>query len=658
MLNAKMLLKEYFLKIKDKLPIILIMIASVFVYIWKLWDEGLSNLYYSAGVYSMGQNLHAFFYNSIDSVGFISIDKPPLGLWIQVLFTKIFGFNGVAILLPEALAGIFSVYILYEIIDKRFSRMAAITSAFVLAFTPILAAVCRNNTIDGVLIFMLVLASWQAIVAAEKSSVKNLIWASVFIALGFNVKSLQAYMIVPAVYLTYLVFSNEKILKRIVSCFISIVVLIVISFSWVILVDFTPAQNRPYVGSSGTNSELNLTLGNNGMGRLIGGDYKKSNNNTNQNNPPDNQQSTTDGKNKPRPSDKNSGKQQPNADNSQNNNPSGQNGNQNQQQNSSNTRPSGGESGPTSAFRLYILNNAGQISWFLLPAFLFSLIFILLVIKKRLKQEPKHISLFYFSMCFLPMLIYFSFSNGVVHRYYLAMLAFPIAALIGIGFSYIEEYKKYSKLVLPILFLLTASVQIYIQSLYQGWLDWLLPFSAVLFVIVLIILIINITVDIKKIFIPILMSVLLIMPCIWSLTPIIYGNNAQLPIAGPELVKQGDAFDRHPDLTKLIAYLKENKGDATYIAAVPSAMSMGAELILQSKEPVMVLGGFNGGDNPLSVDEFQKMVADGKVKYAILSNDQAGNDFKQTPILNWIAQNGMKVTEDLNGVNLYQFKQE
>ena len=189
-------------KRNSRLPVILILTLACFVYLGGLWNEA-TNQYYSAGVYSMGQSIHAFLYNSLDSVGFISIDKPPLGLWIQVLFTKVMGFSGLIVLLPQAIAGVLSVYLIYRIVNKRFGQTAAIVSALVLTLTPIFAAISRNNTMDGILILMLILASNQAIKAAEEEdSLKHLLFAGVFIGLGFNVKMLQAYMIVPALYLT------------------------------------------------------------------------------------------------------------------------------------------------------------------------------------------------------------------------------------------------------------------------------------------------------------------------------------------------------------------------------------------------------------------------------------------------------------------------
>ncbi|MEX1375832.1 MAG: glycosyltransferase family 39 protein, partial [Eubacteriales bacterium] len=92
------------LNAKESLPIIFILMISAFLNIFMVWAQGFANKYYAAGVYSMGQNLHAFFFNSFDSIGFVTIDKPPLGFWIQVLSTKIFGFSGFALVLPQAIA--------------------------------------------------------------------------------------------------------------------------------------------------------------------------------------------------------------------------------------------------------------------------------------------------------------------------------------------------------------------------------------------------------------------------------------------------------------------------------------------------------------------------------------------------------------------------
>ena len=588
-----------------KLPIILVILVTAFLYIWKLWDEGLANLYYSAGVYSMGQNFHAFFFNSLDSVGFISIDKPALGLWIQVLFTKVFGFQGLVILLPEAIAGILSVFLIYRIVGKRFGEIAGIASALVLAMTPIYVAITRNNTIDGILILLLILASEQVIRAAERSSLKHLIFASIFIGLAFNVKMLQAYMIVPAVYLTFLVFSNQKIWRRLLSCAVGVIVMLVVSFSWILAVDFTPTSERPFVGSSGTNSEFALAFGYNGINRLAGGNPSGGGiapvgeaqvNGPGYGGAP----GTTDGQGPsggPGPGPGGPGQAAQNAPKS--------------------------EGGTTSLVRLYQSENAGQISWFLFPALLASLYCLFLIIRKRLKQDSNHAAYFFFTVNFLLMFGYFSFSNGMVHRYYLAMLAFPIAALVGIGISKILSSNVKYRFLLPAVFGLSAAFQLYIQAQYADWVTWLLPICAAVFLVALVVLIFAVYKKYKNNLVIILALVLLVMPFTWALSPMIYTNNAQLPITGPELVNQGDHFAQQSDLSDLVKYLKEHKGGASYLASISSAMNGGAELILQSGEAVMALGGFNGSDNPITLTEFKALVSTGKVKYAVFQGDGA-----------------------------------
>jgi 4-amino-4-deoxy-L-arabinose transferase-like glycosyltransferase len=659
---------------RKQFPLWSVLFLSAGLNIWNLWEEGFANLYYSAGVYSMGQSFHAFFFNSLDSAGFISIDKPPLGLWIQVLFTKVFGFSGVVLLLPQAIAGVLSVYFLYRIIDRRFGQAAGITSALVLALTPIFVAVSRNNSMDGILILLLVLASGQVIKAAEESSMKHLILSCLFIGLGFNVKMLQSFMIVPAVFITYFLFSGKSVRSRItpapeagvasmeksrihplmikiLSCLSALLILLAVSFSWIAAVDLTPSQDRPYVGSSGDNSALSLALGYNGINRLLGkNSIVPDNGGTAQDDirpvPPDN------GTEKP------VGGEPVPPDNRSASVPEGEG-----------PVPQGGgpasEGGSPSVLRLYNSQMAGQVSWFLFPALLASLLILFRLARavirkgawKAFREEPKNIAFTYFAMCFIPMLLYFSFSSGLVHRYYLAMLGFPIAAMVGIGFSILLEKiktggRKPAFITLAV-FAVTAILQLYIQSLYTGWLPLLLPVSAGLFAIAAVGMIAAILLKKPGRGLPLLL-VLLILPGVWSFTPILYGDNAQLPITGPELKEESNAFSSMSDLTELVLYLKENKGDAEYIASVPSAMQLGAELILQSGEPVMVLGGFNGSDNPITLEEYKAMIRSGKICYAIVTSGGSAKASSVSPISDWIVQHGEAVDIDIGGFTLYK----
>jgi len=64
------------------------------------------DLYYDAAVRSMTLSLHNFFFVSYDPGGLITVDKPPLGLWLQTVSAAIFGFHPLSLLVPEALCAV------------------------------------------------------------------------------------------------------------------------------------------------------------------------------------------------------------------------------------------------------------------------------------------------------------------------------------------------------------------------------------------------------------------------------------------------------------------------------------------------------------------------------------------------------------------------
>lgn len=67
----------------------------------------------------------------------------------------------------------------------------------------------------------------------------------------------------------------------------------------------------------------------------------------------------------------------------------------------------------------------------------------------------------------------------------------------------------------------------------------------------------------------------------------------------------------------MAAYLKRNKGGATWLVAVGSAQSA-SSLILSTGEPVIAMGGFTGSDPAMTVDLLRKYAADGSLRYVLL----------------------------------------
>src|SRR6266567_521064 len=101
-----------------------IMLLAMFMDFYQLGQNGYGNQYYAAGVRSMGDSWHNFFFVAFDPGGFVTVDKPPLGFWLQVLSTKNFGFTAFAIFLPQALGGLIAVLLLYMLVRRHFGGIA------------------------------------------------------------------------------------------------------------------------------------------------------------------------------------------------------------------------------------------------------------------------------------------------------------------------------------------------------------------------------------------------------------------------------------------------------------------------------------------------------------------------------------------------------
>src|SRR5581483_7242522 len=245
-----------------------VLLVSAALNLWRLNHEGYANTYYAAAVKSMLQSWHNFFFVAFDPGGFVAVDKPPVGLWVQVAFARVFGFHGVVLLLPQALAGVASVAVLYALVRRTFGVAAGLIAALALALSPISVVVARNNTMDGLLVLVLLLAAWAVLRAAETGQLRWLLAGAALVGVGFNIKMLQAYPVVPAFWLAYLVAAPVRRRTRLLHLAAAGVLLLILSLSWSVAVDLTPAAGRPYVGSSGTNSELSLALGYNGLGRV------------------------------------------------------------------------------------------------------------------------------------------------------------------------------------------------------------------------------------------------------------------------------------------------------------------------------------------------------------------------------------------------------
>src|SRR5580704_111621 len=217
----------------------IVLLAAV-LRLWRLNDNGYGNQYYAAGVRSMLENWHNFFFDAFDPNGFVSLDKPPAAFWIQVASARLLGFSGVSVLLPQALEGTAAVGLLYLLVRQRFGPREGLLAALFLAITPIAVAVDRSNNTDSCLVLVLMLACWALLRAAKAGSRRYLLASALLVGVAFNVKMLAAFVVLPTFMLAYFLSAPLSLSRRITDLMLSVVVIAVVSSAWILVYDLTP----------------------------------------------------------------------------------------------------------------------------------------------------------------------------------------------------------------------------------------------------------------------------------------------------------------------------------------------------------------------------------------------------------------------------------
>jgi 4-amino-4-deoxy-L-arabinose transferase-like glycosyltransferase len=248
---------------------LVLLLSGLLVFV-RLSQNGFANGYYSAAVKSMLHSWHNFFFIAADPNGLITVDKPPLGLWLQAASAWVFGFTPLSLLIPEGICAVLSVALLYFIVAPRFGKVAGLLSALALAVFPSFVAVSRDNGLDPLLILLMIAACGVGLAAIERGSLWRLVAAGALVGLAFNTKALAALLVVPGLALGYLACAPGAVRRRLVHLAAAGVVCLVACASWSAAVDLTPASQRPFVGSTSANTETQLIFGYNGFGRVGG----------------------------------------------------------------------------------------------------------------------------------------------------------------------------------------------------------------------------------------------------------------------------------------------------------------------------------------------------------------------------------------------------
>lgn len=360
-----------------------LLLGTLVAYLWNLGANGWANSFYSAAVQAGSVNWEAFLFGSSDASNSITVDKPPASLWPMELSVRLFGLNSWAILVPEVLMGVGTVWLLFTCVRRYFGPGAGLLAGSILALTPVAALMFRFNNPEGLLVLLLTAATVLTLRAIETERVRWLVGAGAAVGFAFLTKQLQAFLVLPALVAVYAYAGPGSFPRRVRDLLAALVAVIVSAGWWVAIVELTPASSRPYVGGSQHNSFLELTFGYNGFGRLTGNETG----------------SVTPG------------------------------------------GGGGGMWGATGVLRLFQTDIGGQIAW-LLPTALILLI-VGVALRGRLPRgDLRRATILAFGGTMLVSAIAFSFMAGIFHAYYTVALAPFIAVVVAAGATLLWERRE------------------------------------------------------------------------------------------------------------------------------------------------------------------------------------------------------------------------
>lgn len=663
-----------------------IMLLSVMLHFSNLEAISDANTYYTAAVESMLQSWSNFFFVAAEPGGSVTIDKPPLGLWIEAAFAFVLGVEGWVVSLPNILAGVFSVPLLYHMVKKYMGVVAGLVAVLVLVVTPVAIATDRNNTMDGMLVFALLLAAWAFIKATESGKARWLFLGAFIVGLGFNIKMLQAFLPLPAFYSLYLFGAKTGWFRKIFNLGVATVILIVVSLSWAVIVDLTPADQRPYIGSSDDNTVMELIVGHNGLSRLFGGGGNRAV--AQDGGPPDGQNVQApgfnpDGNNSRLPAgppqealaacdNLSQGKscsfttRNGNATNGSCITPPDtdqlacapqgripQNGEPAQQSNrpgtpagalgdspnaspddpadagNNSSTPFSHETGSPGIARFFVYPLSKQMSW-LLPFALVSMALMVFGARVRLPLEPEHKALVLWGGWLLTCMVFFSSVEGIFHAYYAIMLAPALGAVVGGGFGQLWQWqanRRWDDTLLVAAAITNIIFQIYTAFQYGATAAWVyIP------VIILMagagMLVLR---SLRRAGYVTILTALLTIPLIWTVLTVFDATpEVNLPSAfdGAQQTAPRPApelNERNKADGNLVAYLQANTQDTEYMVAVPNSHT-GSPLVLATGRPVLYMGGFNGADPVIDADGLVEMVANGELRYVMFGDGNGKQD--------------------------------
>ncbi len=450
--------------------------------LWGLSINGWANTYYSAAVRSMSASWHDFLFASMDRTGLMTVDKPPLSLWVQALSARVFGVHPLSILIPQALMGAAAAALVYDLTRRRFGRPAGFVAGIALATTPIAVAMSRHNNPDELLVLCCVAALWFAVRALEDGRTKWLVWCGVCIGLGFEAKMAVALFVVPGIALAYLWVAPRGRLTALRQLTLGGIAMAVVGLAWPVLVTLTPAADRPWISGTADNSVWSLIFNYNGVGRVTG-------------------QTGAPG--------------------------AGFGGG----------GGGGAFGGATGVLRLLQSGLGDQAGWLLGFAVVAGLG--VLVASRLRRIDPRTGWLIAVGGAFLVSAVVFSYASGIFHPYYVSFLAPFTAALIGAGVGEALSGDRVARVALPAAILAGVVTELVVLGNLSGELARAKPLVIAVGGVCAVLLAVRLSPRLRATVIAVALVALLAAPATWAAETIGHATAATFPAGGPASAQGG-----------------------------------------------------------------------------------------------------------------------
>ena len=243
----------------------LVLVLACALRLWSIHDVP-GNVFYDAAVRSMGTSWHDFFFGALEPSGTVSIDKPPVDLWLQVAVTRVLGFGLVGLHLPEAFGGVAACGLLFIALRRPFGFAVALLAALALAVLPVSVLTARSDTMDSVLAALEIAALWLSWRALESGRMRWSVLSAAVMGVAFNVKLGEMLIALPALTLLWLWAAAPGTRVRVVLA--SAGTFLAVALSWTAIASLTPARERPFPIGSADGSIWHVTLVYNGLDRL------------------------------------------------------------------------------------------------------------------------------------------------------------------------------------------------------------------------------------------------------------------------------------------------------------------------------------------------------------------------------------------------------